>query len=53
MKNRKLIELYGLRYTPFARMAGAVAIFIAGMFIAGNCASDDPYERTLNVEQTK
>lgn len=53
MKTRKLMELYGRRYTPFARLAGFVAILIFGILMAfGTCASDQTVRPETTVEQT-
>lgn len=53
MTTRKLIELYGRRFTPFARLAGFVAILIFGLVIAFSTRpSDQPDAPTINVEQS-
>jgi hypothetical protein len=52
MTARKLIDLYGRRFTPLARLAGFVAILIFGLLIAfSTLPSDQPDTSTINVEQ--
>lgn len=46
------MELYGRRFTPFARLAGFVAILIFGLLMAFSTSpSDQPDAPIINVEQ--
>jgi hypothetical protein len=52
MTTRKLIELYGRRFTPFARLAGFVAILIFGLLIAFSTRLSDQSDAPINnIEQ--
>lgn len=52
MTTKGLIELYGWRYTPFARLAGFVAILIFGILIAfGTSSQETSDEPAVNIEQ--
>lgn len=41
MTTRKLIELYGRRFTPFAKIVGLIAIILFGILIAFNGRSSE------------
>lgn len=41
MKSRKLIELYGKRFTPWTNIAGFIAIIVFGILIAFSQGSQE------------
>lgn len=53
MTTEKLIELYGRRFTPFARLAGFVAILISSMLIAFSTEAELPETTPVTVEQPR
>jgi hypothetical protein len=51
MSNRKLIELYGRRFTPSVKLLGFIAILIFGLLIAFNEKhGDEAHNINVNVE---
>jgi hypothetical protein len=53
MTNRKLVELYGKRFTPLAKLAGSIIIVIAGILIAFNQDDQNKMtDRSPAVEQS-
>ncbi len=52
MESRKLIELYGRRFTPFAKIAVFIAILIIGVIIAFTQGHQHPVDvSNPSVEQ--